>query len=274
MANTYCAYHWVTKFMMKIALGIEYDGSAYNGWQSQKHGHGVQEDVEKALSTVADQDISVVCAGRTDTGVHALAQVVHFETTAQRSERSWILGANANLPKSVSVHWAKQVDYDFHARFSALNRRYRYIILNQFSRPAVLSRRVTWKGQALDVALMSQAAEDLVGEHDFSSYRAVACQASSPIRTVQYLNVTRNENFVYIDIQANAFLQHMVRNIAGVLMSIGTGEESVDWAKQVLEFRDRKLGGVTAPPDGLYFMQVEYPEKFSIPASAGSGLLI
>jgi len=258
--------------MMKIALGIEYDGSAYNGWQSQKHGHGVQQEVEKAISTVANHEVKIVCAGRTDTGVHALEQVVHFETSAQRSERSWILGANANLPKDISVHWAKQVAEDFHARFSALSRRYQYIILNQFSRPAVLSRRVTWQGRELDSALMSHAAEALVGEHDFSSYRAVACQASSPVRTIKHLTVNRKGNFIIIDIQANAFLHHMVRNIAGVLISIGAGEKPVEWAKQVLEFRDRKLGGVTAAPDGLYFMQVEYPENFTIPVNAGSGL--
>ena len=260
--------------MMKIALGIEYDGSSYNGWQSQKHGHGVQQEVEKAISTVADQDVKIICAGRTDTGVHALGQVVHFETTAERSDRSWVLGANANLPKNISIHWAKQVDEDFHARFSALNRRYQYIILNQFSRPAVLSKRVTWQGKELDAELMSQAAKSLVGEHDFSSYRAVACQASSPVRTVQHLNVTRSENFVCIDIQANAFLHHMVRNIAGVLMAIGTGEQPVEWAQQVLAFRDRKLGGVTAEPDGLYFMHVEYPDEFAIPSIKGNGIPI
>jgi len=258
--------------MMKIALGIEYDGSTYNGWQSQKHGHGVQQEVEKAISTVANHEIKVICAGRTDTGVHALEQVVHFETTAQRSVRSWVLGANANLPKDISVHWAKPVAEDFHARFSALSRRYQYIILNQFSRPAVLSRRVTWQGRELDVGLMSHAAEALLGEHDFSSYRAVACQASSPIRTIQHLTVRRKGNFIVMDIQANAFLHHMVRNIAGVLISIGTGEKPVEWAKQVLEFRDRKLGGVTAAPDGLYFMHVEYPENYDIPVNAGSGL--
>jgi len=260
--------------MMKIALGIEYDGSSYNGWQSQKHGHGVQQEVERAISTVADQEVKIICAGRTDTGVHALAQVVHFETTAQRSDRSWVLGANANLPKNISLHWAKQVNEDFHARFSALNRRYQYIILNQFSRPAVLSKRVTWQGKELDVERMSQAAKLLVGEHDFSSYRAVACQASSPIRTVQHLNVTRSGKFICIDIQANAFLHHMVRNIAGVLMAIGSGEQPVGWAQQVLAFRDRKLGGVTAEPDGLYFMHVEYPDEFAIPSIVGNGIPI
>ena len=259
--------------MKKIALGVEYDGSAYNGWQRQKHGYGVQQAVEKAISNVADHDVSVVCAGRTDTGVHALGQVIHFETSADRSERSWVLGVNANLPKDISVHWAQPVDDDFHARFSALSRRYQYIILNQFSRPAILSRRVTWQGKALDVELMSKAAEALVGEHDFSSYRAVACQAKSPVRTIHQLEVVQKDQFICINIRANAFLHHMVRNIAGVLMAIGSGEQKPQWAAEVLEYKDRRLGGVTAPPDGLYFMNVEYPEQFHIPNRCGVGLI-
>jgi len=260
--------------MTRIALCVEYDGSAYNGWQSQKHGYGVQQAVEKALSMVADHDVKVICAGRTDTGVHALGQVIHFDSDAERTERSWVLGANANLPKDVTVHWACTVDDEFHARFSALNRRYQYIILNQFSRPAVLSKRVTWQGGNLDIGLMSAAAKSLVGEHDFSSYRAVGCQAKSPIRTIQQLDVTQKGQFICIDICANAFLHHMVRNIAGVLMAIGTGEQKPEWAAQVLEYKDRKRGGVTASPDGLYFMSVQYPEKFSIPKKNGVGLII
>jgi len=260
--------------MKKIALGIEYDGSAYNGWQSQKHGYGVQQAVEKAISNVADHDVSVICAGRTDTGVHALGQVIHFETSAERSERSWVLGANANLPKDISVHWAQPVNDDFHARFSALSRRYQYMILNQFSRPAILSKRVTWQGKPLDVDVMAHAAEALVGEHDFSSYRAVACQAKSPIRTVHQLEVTQKGQFICIEICANAFLHHMVRNIAGVLMAIGSGEQKQDWAAEVLAHQDRKLGGVTASPDGLYFVNVAYPEDFSIPDKRGTGLII
>jgi len=259
--------------MKKIALGIEYDGSAYNGWQRQKHGYGVQQAVEKAISTVADHQVSVVCAGRTDTGVHALGQVIHFETSADRSERSWVLGCNANLPKDISVHWAQPVNEEFHARFSALSRRYQYIILNQFSRPAVLSKRVTWQGKQLNVELMSQAATALIGEHDFSSYRAVACQAKSPIRTIHQLEVVQKDQFICINIRANAFLHHMVRNIAGVLMAIGTGEQKPDWAAEVLAHKDRKLGGVTASPDGLYFMSVEYPDEFEIPKVGGAGLI-
>jgi len=259
---------------MKIALGIEYDGSIFNGWQRQNHGHGVQEDVEKALSIVANHDVKVICAGRTDTGVHGLGQVIHFETSAQRSEHSWVAGANANLPRSVSVHWAKPVNDEFHARFSALSRTYQYIILDQPVRPAVLSKRVTWDYRSLDVNRMKQAAEYFLGKHDFSSFRAVACQASSPIRTISMLEISREGKFICIEIQANAFLQHMVRNIAGVLMTVGCGEKEPRWAQQVLKFRDRTLGGITAPPHGLYFKSVEYPAEFDIPSTAGTGLLI
>lgn len=259
--------------MKKIALGIEYDGSAYNGWQKQKHGYGVQQAVEKAISIVADHQVDVVCAGRTDTGVHALGQVIHFETSADRSQRSWVLGTNANLPKDISVHWAQNVGEKFHARFSALSRRYQYIILNQFSRPAVLSKRVTWQGKPMDVGIMSEAAKSLIGEHDFSSYRAVACQAKSPIRTIYELDVIQQGQFICINIHANAFLHHMVRNIAGVLIAIGTGEQSPKWAAEVLAHKDRKLGGVTASPDGLYFTNVEYPDEFNIPNTCGVGIM-
>jgi len=257
---------------MKIALGIEYDGSVFNGWQRQNHGHGVQEDVEKALSIVANHDVKVICAGRTDTGVHGLGQVIHFETMSQRSEHSWVSGANANLPHSVTVHWAKVVKDDFHARFSALSRTYQYLILDQPVRPAVLSKKVTWDYRKLDVSRMQQAIPYLIGKHDFSSFRAVACQASSPERTISLLEIRREGKFICIDIQANAFLQHMVRNIAGVLMTVGCGEKEPLWVQQVLEFHDRTRGGVTAPPHGLYFKSVEYPEEFEIPAKTGTGL--
>lgn len=259
--------------MKKIALGIEYDGSAYNGWQSQKHGYAVQQAVEKAISTVADHKVNIICAGRTDSGVHALGQVIHFETSAARSDYSWIRGVNANLPKDVSIHWAKPVSENFHARFSALSRRYQYIILNQFSRPAILSKRVTWQGKPLDIDSMSKAAEQLLGEHDFSSYRTVACQAKSPIRTIHQLDVGKKGQYICIDICANAFLHHMVRNIAGVLMAIGTGERSSDWAGEVLAHKDRKSGGITAAPDGLYFMNALYPDEFAIPKQRGIGLI-
>lgn len=251
---------------MRIAMGIEYDGSHFCGWQAQKQDvPTVQEFLEEALSIVANEPIKVICAGRTDTGVHGVGQVIHFDTSAERSERSWILGSNANLNKAVSVQWARPVNEDFHARFSARQRRYRYIILNRFPRPSFARGRVTWDYRPLDEDHMQQAAQHLLGEHDFSSYRAVACQAHSPVRTISQLDVRRKDDMLSIDIEANAFLHHMVRNIAGVLMSIGAGEQAVDWSREVLDARDRTQGGITAPPHGLYFMSVDYPPEFGIP---------
>lgn len=258
---------------MRIAVGIEYDGSEFNGWQIQKNGVSVQEKVEQALSFVADQPVRVICAGRTDTGVHAVGQVVHFDTDAQRSERSWVFGANANLPKSVTTIWAREVDESFHARFSAQARRYRYVIFNRPVRPTFLAYRVTWDHRPLDVERMAQAAQSLVGEHDFNAYRATECQAKSPVRTVHELKVFRRDDLVIIDIQANAFLHHMVRNIAGVLSAIGAGEQPVSWSRQVLQSRDRARGGVTAPPYGLYLMRVDYGPDFDLPASPHTQLV-
>lgn len=252
---------------MRIALGIEYNGQAFCGWQYQDHSPSVQAVIEQALGKVANHPVRVICAGRTDTGVHASEQVIHFDTGAERTEYSWIHGANANLPKSVTVLWARQVDEAFHARFSAVGRAYRYIILNRRIRPSWLNGLVSWEYRALDEKRMQQAANYLVGEHDFSSYRALGCQAKSPVRTVRKLAIERHDEFIYLDIEANAFLHHMVRNISGVLMSIGAGEQEPAWAERVLELRDRTLGGVTAPPDGLYLVRVDYPAEFAIPVS-------
>lgn len=249
----------------KIALGIEYNGSAYNGWQKQKHGLGVQAVLEKALSYVANEEIKVVCAGRTDAAVHATGQVIHFETHADRDRSAWIQGTNTKLPNDVCVNWAIPVEEGFHARFSALKRYYRYIICSTAVRPAILDKLVSWDYRSFDVSRMQQAAVCLRGEHDFSSYRAIHCQAKSPVRTVYQLDVVRSGDFIFIDIEANAFLHHMVRNIAGVLMAIGAGEKEVSWAEEVLSYQDRRLGGVTAPPHGLYFMKVTYPEQFMLP---------
>lgn len=258
---------------MKVAVGIEYDGSGFNGWQFQNNGVSVQEKVEYALGFVADHPVRVVCAGRTDTGVHALGQVVHFDTQSQRSERSWVFGANANLPKSVAVIWAREVSEAFHARFSARARRYRYVIFNRPVRPTFLAYRVTWDHRPLDVERMSEASACLVGEHDFSAYRASECQAKSPVRTVHELKVFRKDDLVIIDIQANAFLHHMVRNIAGVLMAIGAGEQPVGWSRQVLHSRERALGGVTAPPYGLYLVDVDYGTEFDFPKNIRTQLV-
>ena len=253
--------------MNKIALGIEYSGSDFNGWQSQDHGRTVQQVIEQALSQVANQSITIQCAGRTDSGVHAIHQVVHMETDAVRSHHSWLLGTNVNLPFDVNVCWVRSVDGDFHARFSAISRSYRYIILNRDSRSALLHKKVTWECRSLDSDKMHEAAQCLIGEHDFTSYRAIACQAKSPIRTINRLTLKRRGDFILLDINANAFLQHMVRNIAGVLIEIGMGKRPVEWTEEVLNLKDRTLGGMTAPSDGLYLVNVEYPKNFSIPTA-------
>jgi tRNA pseudouridine38-40 synthase len=252
--------------MMRIALGVESDGANFSGWQVQQKGvRTVQACVETALSKVANHPLGVACAGRTDAGVHALGQVCHLETQAQRPSRAWIRGTNSHLPEDISILWSLPVPDTFHARFSALARRYRYLILNRAVRSALHRQRATWFCRPLDVERMAQAARSLVGEHDFTSFRAVACQSRTPVRSVYTLEVTRKDDFVILEVEANGFLHHMVRNIAGVLMAVGTGVRPVHWAQQVLESRDRTLGGVTAPPEGLYLIHVRYPAMFRLP---------
>ncbi len=251
---------------MRIALGIEYDGSRFKGWQLQRHAvRTVQGELEAALSTVAAHPVRVVCAGRTDTGVHAVGQVVHFDTQAERAPRNWVLGGNVNLPDDVAITWAQPVDDNFHARFSAQARSYRYLILNRPTRSALLGGRTTWVHGELDADLMHRAGQALVGTHDFSSYRAIGCQAKSPVRTLHSLSVRRAGELIELRVHANAFLHHMIRNIAGVLIAIGSSKQAESWAAEVLELRDRTLGGVTAPPDGLYFERVWYPPEFDLP---------
>ncbi len=259
--------------MTRIALGIEYDGSRFSGWQVQAGTRTVQGCLEEALSRVADHPVRVVCAGRTDAGVHALGQVVHFDSTVRRAPHAWIFGTNTHLPSDVCVRWAQEVPEDFHARYQALRRHYRYVIYNHRVRPAIGAARVAWDYRPLAVEAMRAGARHLLGEHDFSAYRACACQAKSPVRTVYRLEVTRRGDHVLIDIEANAFLHHMVRNIAGVLMAIGAGERPPQWSREVLELRDRRLGGVTAPPGGLYFMRVWYPESYGLPVAVRELLL-
>lgn len=251
--------------MRRIAAIVEYDGSAYSGWQLQVGARTVQEVVEAALAKVANEPVRVITAGRTDAGVHASGQVIHFETSAERTSHSWIHGANANLPDDVALLWAAEVSADFHARFSATGRHYEYLILNRPIRPTFLARRATWEYRPLDAARMHAAAQTLLGEHDFSAYRTVHCQAKSPVRELRALNVEREGQMVRIHAYANAFLHHMVRNLAGVLIAIGAGEAEVSWAAAVLATRDRTQGGVTAPPDGLYLTTIEYPDEFQIP---------
>ncbi len=251
--------------MTRIALGLEYDGAEFCGWQIQDGARSVQGCVEQALGKVADHALRVICAGRTDTGVHAMGQIIHFDTGAARAPRAWVFGANTYLPHDVSVLWAQPMSDDFHARFSAIARHYRYVILNRAVRPALGYARVSWCYRPLDVARMNQGAQYLLGEHDFSAYRAVACQAKHPLRTVHRLHIARHGEFVVLEISANAFLHHMVRNIAGVLMTIGSGEREPVWAREVLEARDRTLGGITAPPHGLTLMAIDYPARFGLP---------
>jgi len=251
---------------MRIALGIEYDGTAYNGWQRQRVGLGVQQRLEEALSRVADESVELVCAGRTDTGVHASGQVAHFDTQSVRSERSWVLGANTNLPDDISVSWAQAVDASFHARYSATARTYQYLILNRLQRSALYRTRAWWVHQPLDVGRMQVASAALLGEHDFSAFRAAGCQASHATREILALSLERQGDFILLEVTANAFLQHMVRNITGTLVAIGQGEQPASWAAEVLESRDRKAGGMAAPPHGLTLVAVEYPPRFELPA--------
>ena len=208
----------------------------------------------------------MVCAGRTDTGVHASGQVVHFETSSERTERGWLLGANSNMPADVNVTWVKPVVDDFHARFSATSRSYRYCILNRVQRSALHRYRAWWVYQPLDEGRMHAAAQQLLGRHDFSAFRAAGCQASSPVRDLSQMSVRRSGDWLTLEVTANAFLQHMVRNITGMLAAIGLGEREVAWASEVLESRDRTAGGIAAPPHGLTLVAVEYPPSFDIPA--------
>lgn len=250
---------------MRYAIGVEYDGSGFHGWQTQREEPTVQATLERALGKVADQPVRVVCAGRTDTGVHARCQVAHFDSGADRDPRSWVLGANSNLPGTVSVLWLQPVAADFHARFSALARSYRYRIVNRWVRPAIEAGRVTWYRYPLDEDAMHRAAQALLGEHDFSAFRSAGCKANHPVREVQAIGVERRGDEVIVNVTANAFLYHMVRNIAGSLLPVGTGERHTDWLAELLAGRDRTAAGVTAPPDGLYFEGVRYPEYYGLP---------
>lgn len=253
------------KFMFRFAAGVEYDGAKFFGWQRQHHARSVQGDLEVALSVVADRPVEIICAGRTDAGVHAEGQVIHFDTDARRSERSWLLGTNSNLPADVVLRWLRAAPPEFHARFSARARHYRYTILNRDTRPAIGRDYLAAERRPLDIDAMRQGAQALVGEHDFSAFRAAECQAASPVRRVLRLTVEQHGERIDIDVVANGFLHHMVRNIAGVLIAIGTGKQPPEWAATVLAGRDRSAGGVTAPAGGLRFMGVLYPDEFDMP---------
>jgi tRNA pseudouridine38-40 synthase len=253
---------------LRYAIGIEYDGSGFLGWQIQRQEPTVQGVLEAALARVANHSARITCCGRTDTGVHALGQVAHFDSDAERSERSWILGLNTHLPDGVSVLWIRTVDSDFHARFSAFARSYRYRILNRWIRPALDHHRASWCRVPLDADKMHAAAQHLRGEHDYTSFRARACQARHAVREIQEISVRRDADTVTLDVTANGFLYHMVRNIAGSLIRVGSGEAPVHWIRDVLEKQDRTAAAPTAPPDGLYFIGARYPEAYGLPETA------
>ena len=254
----------------RIALGIEYNGSQFNGYQLQTSGtRTVQGELEKALSKVAAEPIRLSCAGRTDTGVHATGQVVHFDTHAKRELKAWMLGGNTNLPRDIAVHWVRQVSHDFSARFSAVSRSYRYLLYNRKVRPAVFQHNVAWSFETLDAEKMHEAAQLLLGERDFSAFRSSQCQAKHANREMQAITVRRMSDYIVMDIKANAFLHHMVRNIMGTLMVVGRGEQPVSWVADVLEGCDRKVAGMTASAAGLYLVDVEYPEHHGLPERSG-----
>ena len=244
---------------MKIALGVEYMGTDFHGWQLQKSGiRTVQQVVEKALSKIADHPVRVFCSGRTDAGVHAIEQVIHFETQVDREDKAWLFGGNVNLPHDVNFTWAKRVDDDFHARFNAYARRYHYKIHNTPVRSAIIGRHSLWEPRVLNVEAMNKAAQYLLGKHDFSAFRGSLCQAKSPIKTVEFIRLSQDKNEILLDIKANAFLHHMVRNIVGTLLRVGRGERPVEWVQTVLASKQRKEAGATAQPQGLYFVKAFY----------------
>ena len=249
----------------RIALGIEYDGSRFLGWQTQPGGGAVQDALETALSGIADAPVRVTCAGRTDRGVHACAQVVHFDTVAERPDSAWVRGVNATLPEAIAVLWSQRVAADFHARYSALSRTYRYVLLSRPVRPALAARYAGWHHAPLDLDAMREAAGHLLGEHDFTAFRAAECQAKSPVRTLHAIDIERSGERIDFRLRANAWLQHMVRNIVGTLVYVGKGKHPPKWAKTVLDSRDRARAAPTFGPEGLYLEAVEYDARWSIP---------
>lgn len=261
--------------MHRIALAIEYKGTDFHGFQVQPNGvTTVQQALEKALSKVADEEVNLICAGRTDAGVHATNQVVHFDTRAVRPLKAWVKGVRPHLPDTVGVRWACEVNPNFHARFSALQRTYRYLISDADTSSALLHDQITWSSSKLDVQKMQQAANYLVGEHDFTSFRATQCQAKSPIRCIHYVHFARRGDLIIMEICANAFLHHMVRNIVGVLMAIGSGAKTIEWVAVVLAAKDRSAAGVTAKPYGLYLVEAAYPSEFNLPSASPGPLFL
>ena len=257
--------------MARIALGLEYDGTDFVGWQEQRNGRSVQASLAAAVSEVADEPITVHGAGRTDAGVHARGQVVHFDSRARRTPRQWLLGINSNLPDDIAVRWAQEVDAGFDARRAALWRSYRYRVLQQQTRSALARRYSWWVRESLDRAAMTAAAVAWLGENDFSSFRAAGCQSRSPMRRLLAVGIHPEGCCLALEFRANAFLHHMVRNLVGVLVEIGRGSAPVEWAGELMRARDRTLGGVTAPPQGLTLVHVHYPERFGLSQSDAHG---
>lgn len=254
-------------------MGLEYDGTHFCGWQTQPSSCSVQDHLEAALAHIANDAVDTVCAGRTDAGVHALGQVVHFDTVAQRPESAWVRGVNASLPAGLAVLWAREVQDAFHARYAAINRCYRYVLLNRAVRPATGHARVGWFHPPLDVERMREAARLLVGEHDFSAFRSSECQARSPVRDLRRLEIERRGEYVIFDLCANAFLQHMVRNLIGTLVYVGKGAHAPEWVARVLSSRDRALAAPTFDPAGLYLTRVEYDLAWGLPAARAAAAI-
>ena len=256
--------------MKRIALGLQYDGSSWQGWQTQPHGRTVQDALEKALTSFCQQPIAMMCAGRTDAGVHATGQVVHFDTTAIREPFSWVRGVNALLPPSVAVRWSAEVEggeQGFHARFSATARTYHYLIYNHAVRSPLWERRAGWVFRPLEVEPMQRAAQALIGTHDFSAFRAAECQARTPVRSMHRVSVQRRDDLIIVTLRANAFLHHMVRNIVGSLIQVGNGNRPEMWMAELLASRERELAAPTFSPDGLYLAKVDYDARWGLPAS-------
>jgi tRNA pseudouridine38-40 synthase len=253
---------------VRIALGLEYDGAQFAGWQTQKDGSGIQDAVEAALRSFVGQYVPIVCAGRTDAGVHATGQVVHLDSPVQRDSPSWVRGVNRYLPRAVSIRWAREVPGDFHARFSALNRTYEYWILNDPVRSPLHESRTAWVFQPLDAGAMHTAAQQLLGTHDFSAFRSIECQAASPVRELRRFEVERIGRLIRARVAANAFLHHMVRNLVGTLVYIGIGRHPPQWAREVLAGRDRAAAAPTFAACGLYLTRVEYDQALDMPSGA------
>jgi tRNA pseudouridine38-40 synthase len=251
---------------MRIALGLEYDGSAFCGWQTQPSGCGVQDHLERALAQFTREKVETTAAGRTDTGVHAAAQVVHFDTEAERESHSWVRGTNTYLPRELRVLWSATMPAGFHARYSARSRTYRYLLVDTPVAPAILHGRVGWHHRPLDAARMDRALRPLEGEHDFSAFRDAECQAKSPVRTLASASVERTGGIVVVTLEANAFLHHMVRNIVGALVYVGDGRQDPEWLGQLLAERDRRRSAPTFMPDGLYLAAIGYDPAFTLPA--------